>query len=413
MMYKQHPCQASVDIEEKKDYSVEELAVIDYAAKKAVHEALRILTSIDNSNLNLDNGTARQCVYMSEGEPDMKRIKERIIVNGEQYWISGNSMQELFDKAGELYLKVQTEQEQKPTPLFKEYQAEWMHLYKKDKLRPTTYRTYETLLRKNIIPYFGDKQLSEIKTTDIQLFYNSIDHLARSSIKQMSIILSQIFDSAIEDEYILKNPVKSTRLTYSNKKKTRKALSTAEWKSIIEQLPLLQEDDRTLVALLMYTGMRRGEALALRWRNVDFENKVIHICENITFGNGNRGMIGPPKSEAGYRDVPIVDDLAALLNPKSPNHFVLGGEHHYTESKFDRAWIRISNQIDLHGATPHILRHTYLTIMGGTDTDVKTIQAIAGHADIKTTMDKYVHRQDERIKIAGIKMHAIFTSQET
>ena len=102
---------------------------------------------------------------------------------------------------------------------------------------------------------------------------------------------------------------------------------------------------------------------------------------------------------------------AIYLNPGEPEDFLLGSKEYYTESTFDRAWQRIGREIDLHGATPHILRHTYLTIMGGTSTEVKTIQAIAGHADIKMTMERYVHRRVDRILEAGKKMEAAFHEQ--
>lgn len=390
-------------------------AISHAVAQKAVQTAFETLGIALNASSNLDNETGQRCEYILEGDASMKRIRERITVNGEQIWITGSSMQELFEKASELLNPQQAKiapinLTNQSGPTFDEYKEEWMRLYKKDKVRPTTFRTYSTLLTKNISPYFGNINIADIKTSDIQSFYNSIDHLAKSSIRQISVVLNQIFDSAIEDGLIDKNPAKSSRLSYSGKKTTRAALSNEDWKDIIAQLPKLDTDDRLLIAIMLYTGMRRGEVLALRWKNIDFEKKEIHVMENVTFGNGNGGMVGPPKSKAGYRMIPLVDDLSKLLTPGIPDHFVLGGDQHYTESKFDRSWQRISKTIDLHGATPHILRHTYLTIMGGTDTDVKTIQAIAGHADIKTTMDRYVHKQNDRIHLAGIKMQEIFTS---
>ncbi len=63
--------------------------------------------------------------------------------------------------------------------------------------------------------------------------------------------------------------------------------------------------------------------------------------------------------------------------------------------------------IDLHGATPHVFRHSYLTYMAGQTADLKTIQAIAGHSTIDMTMNRYVHAQPEKIKDAGKQMHAL------
>ena len=69
---------------------------------------------------------------------------------------------------------------------------------------------------------------------------------------------------------------------------------------------------------------------------------------------------------------------------------------------------RVQNTIDLHGATPHILRHTYLTYLAATGLDVKTLQAIAGHSDIRTTMNRYAHPQKENVIRAGALVDKMF-----
>lgn len=91
----------------------------------------------------------------------------------------------------------------------------------------------------------------------------------------------------------------------------------------------------------------------------------------------------------------------------SSNGFIVGSsDAPITESTFDRAWQRIDKTIDLHGATPHVLRHTYLTELAAAEVDVKTIQAIAGHADIRMTMDRYVDKRFEKIRQAGETFNA-------
>ncbi|MBP3644834.1 MAG: tyrosine-type recombinase/integrase [Clostridia bacterium] len=89
-----------------------------------------------------------------------------------------------------------------------------------------------------------------------------------------------------------------------------------------------------------------------------------------------------------------------LLNGGT-GYVIGGGEQPITESMFDHALERIGKTINLHGATPHVLRHTYLTMLGETGTNIKTIQAIAGHADIQTTMNRYVYSRNEKLLEAG------------
>lgn len=326
----------------------------------------------------------------------MPRIRKKVIVNGEEKWITGNSQQELFDRYAELF----TAGERKQTPLFEQYSSDWLRIYKEPKLRSTTLKSYKTLLRLHIVPFFGERHLPDITTQDIQAFFNERSDMSRSSLRQMHVILEQILDSAIEDGYVQANPARSKRLSYSKKVSARMPLSAGEYRDILSHLDKLDRDDRTLVALLAMTGMRRGEVLALKWRNIDFENNLIHVESSITFST-NQGTEGDPKSNAGIREIPLPSSLRPYLPGGEAGDYVVGGSSHYTESKFDRAWQRISRKIDMHGATPHILRHTYLTLLGTTDTPVKTLQAIAGHADIRMTMNRYVHKELSSLQKAG------------
>ena len=85
--------------------------------------------------------------------------------------------------------------------------------------------------------------------------------------------------------------------------------------------------------------------------------------------------------------------------------FIIGGEAPITMTTYNNTWRRIKKTIDLHGATAHIFRHSYLTYMAGTENDSKTLQTIAGHSTISMTMNRYVHAQPEKTIDAGKKMH--------
>lgn len=87
--------------------------------------------------------------------------------------------------------------------------------------------------------------------------------------------------------------------------------------------------------------------------------------------------------------------------------FILGGERPITQCKFLRAWERINKTICLYGATPHILRHSFITA-AVPYVDVKTLQGIAGHADISTTLNRYAHRQMDRIMAAGEALQGMY-----
>ncbi len=90
------------------------------------------------------------------------------------------------------------------------------------------------------------------------------------------------------------------------------------------------------------------------------------------------------------------------LQPARKSGYVIGGgETPITQSTYDRAMERIGKTINMHDATAHVFRHSYLTFLGTLNTNVKTIQAIAGHLDIQTTMNRYVHKDVSQIHLAG------------
>ena len=121
--------------------------------------------------------------------------------------------------------------------LFADYAWEWFESYKEPKLRPGTEMNYRLIIRKHLVPFFGDMRLDEINTVDVQRFYNQHAHQSRSTVNKLALIVHGIFDSAIEDGLCIIDPTRSKRLTYSKKKTFREALSIEDAQDIIAKLP--------------------------------------------------------------------------------------------------------------------------------------------------------------------------------
>ena len=157
----------------------------------------------------------------------------------------------------------------------------------------------------------------------------------------------------------------------------------------------------------MLTGMRRGEALGLRWEDIDLAAGLIHIQRNVTYAQ-NQPFIGTPKTAKGERDVPINNMLLTYLEPVQKEGFIIGDTEPISRMSYRRRMERIEATIDLHRATAHIFRHSYLTYAASLGSDLKTLQSIAGHADIQTTMNRYVHKQTDKIIETGNRLQALF-----
>lgn len=152
---------------------------------------------------------------------------------------------------------------------------------------------------------------------------------------------------------------------------------------------------------MMYTGLRRGELCALQWKDIDFENKLIHISKSISFVN-NRPRLKPPKTKTGIRSIPLLDAISEYLNPAGhkPEHFIFGGAEPFSETMIKRRWNHYISLTELN-ITQHQLRHTFATLLYKSGIDVKTAQSILGHADIETTLGRYTHIE-QTLKVQNI-----------
>lgn len=359
---------------------------------------------------------------MSEGETDMAKHRQRVMIAANDdgtpvyQWVQANTLNELNDRIVQVYIQsgriwefMQNTREQQPqrsSVLLKDYVHKWMTTYKVHKLKPTSITTYEKWLNAHILPAFGERSIISITTDDIQQFLNDRKDMSSKSLTMMKNLMGEIFKDAAEDGLIEKDPTSSRRLVIPSDKVTeREALPLADFKDILGRLSDLPAEERRLLALLMLTGMRRGEVLGLRWEDIDLENRFIHVRRNVTHPQTNQPHIGTPKTKSGTRDIPLDPMLLELLAPMQSTGFIIGGEQPITLKHYTNTWNRIKKAVDLHGATAHVFRHRYLTYAAGESSDIKSLQKIAGHSDIRMTMNRYVHAQPEKVKAVSSKVH--------
>ena len=238
---------------------------------------------------------------------------------------------------------------------------------------------------------FGKYKFEEIEIPDVQIYVNKLANqkYAYKTVRHAVNILSQIFDFAILKKQISVNPCQYIKIPQGLERKQR-------------ELPNQQEIDKVIngvnchfgefAYLLLFTGLRRGEALALRSEHIDFENKIINVKQAITF-KSNHPEIKEPKTKAGYRQVFLLDCLIPIL--KSKEGFIFGGKSPMTEQAFRRAWQRYCKQSGVT-ITPHQLRHAYATILYENGIEEKSAQRLLGHSDYKTTVEIYTHISESK-----------------
>jgi len=337
-----------------------------------------------------------------ESMPTDERIKEMgrqkvhiTLPDGTPTWITGNTFTDIIMSAIKKFQTPATGE------TFKEYTDKIFDVFLKPRWKPSTADTNRFLLDRHLHPYFDDMKLTQIDTAVIQQFFQTKQHLSKSYTKQMLIMLHEIFQNAVEDGKVKGDPTLSKRITLPQKQTKRDALPVTEFNDIVSNIHKLRKDDALLMALLCFTGMRRGEVLGLTWDNI-LDNTIL-VRSEVTFKGNTSVVQNYVKSKSGIRDIPIQQELRPFLENRGEG-FVVSGETPMTQSKFARTWERIGKTINLHNATPHIFRHTYLTLLAASNVDPKTIQAIAGHSDFSFTFNKYIDRNKNNIQSASDKL---------
>lgn len=299
----------------------------------------------------------------------------------------------------------------------------WLKLYKVNKAY-NTYVMYENAVNVHILPAIGNMPLTAVKKHNLQQLLNILidkDKLRTAEIVRLT--LRQIFGMALEQDYIYKDITKGLTLP-KHKKAKKRALTEAE--VALMQSAALDEKERVFLDILYYTGLRRGEALALTVHDVDIVNKTLTVCKDLIF-KGNIGEIKPsPKSNAGNRTVPLPAPLCNLLSEYIPR---IDGEYLFTaatsnsimsKSSFRRFWEGIMKKLEtanngqdvcIDDITPHMLRHTYATNLYYAGIDIKTAQYLLGHSSVQMTMDIYTHLDDSKIITSEHKLNAFFDAK--
>lgn len=294
--------------------------------------------------------------------------------------------------------------------IFGKYAQQWLEVFAKPHLADLTYNNHRQQLYKHILPAFGDRDIRSIDTIDLQIFLNERSYLKLESQRKLRGILNMIFAAALEDEIIQRNPVRSPRLKYTNHQKDkREALNLEDMAHIQAQIGQLKsEEEQRYLAIQCSMALRPCEVLGLRWEDVDLDLGLLHIRRNVVHPEGTYAIVKGLKTETSYRSVPI----SALARPYLEKHdqegFIVGGEKPLDHYRYRCLWKSIKEQIDLHGATPYVFRHTVLTDLYDATKDVKTTQLYAGHGTPDMTMRRYVHGRGNNLMNAGLVLDNLY-----
>ena len=394
---------AAVDEPSQPCYTLDEVA--QTAAMKALEMFAPKLAQLDNA--------IRELSVRQERIDDMLKYKAKI----SDHWITAASMQELADKA------IQASQHQlSDAPAFSAYAEKFIATYKSNgSIQKNTLVGYRGYLNNHLYPIFCETPIDRIGVDDIQRYINDKSKtLSKKTIREQLQLLSMILSAAEEDHLIDRNPCESKRLQVVGKSSHKvDAYTEEEYKAFESLLPSLPETPQLFLALSLYTGMRQGEQFALRWERIDFDKRLINVCESIEWPAQNKPIVKPPKTDNGIRHIPIVPQLEAiLLKFRQHSGYILKAKRQHEDLPMTRQAVkRLNDRLNQLAAAngiktkflSHRARHTVATILNNIGADDVSLTSVLGHADVSFTKRQYVTSQDQQIQqsMAAFSRHLL------
>ncbi|MGU3394057.1 tyrosine-type recombinase/integrase [Priestia sp. D51] len=288
--------------------------------------------------------------------------------------------------------------------LYKDYLEQWFST-KKNSIGIQTAKVYENYLKGRIMPALGNYTLSKFSTIHIQSFINSLNEegLSSATIKKVFEIIRNSLEHAVDFELVHKNVALKVKLPKSNKKE----MTVWNEEEVNKFLKVGKEDSAYIVFYLaLTTGMRQGEILGLRWKDIDLDKGLINIKQ--TLSHDGKTFISGAKTKSSLRTINlsdltiktlkarklIVSKEKLSLGPIYVDYDLVACTQHgtpFNPANVRRTFKKLIKLADVSDIRFHDLRHTHATLLLSKGINVKVISERLGHSNIKVTLDTYSH----------------------
>ncbi|MCL2106061.1 MAG: site-specific integrase [Oscillospiraceae bacterium] len=293
---------------------------------------------------------------------------------------------------------------------------EWLD-QKKLCLKQSSFVQYSCIVRKHILPYWGQRNANELISASVNSFVKALsERLSAKTVRDILSVFLQVVRFAekkhgihIDHEEISRPKAQTGNLS---------VLSHDEQRRLSCFLQVNPNRINAGILLLLYTGIRIGELCALQWQDIDQTAGMVSVTKTIQriadpdpdSKAKTRVIIDTPKSRNSVRLVPIPSFLIGLLSNirAKPDSYFLTGESKPMEPRlFQTKFKKALEQAKVTETNAHALRHTFATRAIEQNMDVKSLCEILGHATVKFTLERYVHSSTE-LKRSGMERLAVY-----
>ena len=324
--------------------------------------------------------------------------------------VLANTQSELMPKLNalkETYAGVELNEDSRMT--LGEWLDKWLTEYVTFTVRESTLEAYRDLAKNQIKRFIGDKQLTALKTVDVQKLYNKVKNegrvrehptfgrtLSDSMVRKVHMVLHQALDAAVREHLIPSNPTNGTMIPKCNYAE-KQILCDSQLDTFLEAI----EEEKywhDFFYVEIMTGLRRGEICGLKWSDLDVNTGKLRVQRSVSIKKGGGVNIGETKTDKGVRAITLPQSVIEMLRIRQktaisewifPN--LLQPELPISPAAAYRKLKAILKRAELPMIRFHDLRHTFAThaMQGGVD--AKTLSGILGHTNASFTLDTYTH----------------------
>lgn len=321
--------------------------------------------------------------------------QEALTVNGKRLFFYGRTKNEVLQK-----IKAYNEKKEHGER-FSVVAEEWWEVHEPEIAYNTT-KGYKPAL-KRAIEAFGDIPIKDITPQQIAAEISAFSHnRADKTVRTQLMVYNLIFKYAVENGHILYNPVRDLSVPKNLKKQRRTSPSPEDIKRAKESTDCYFG---MFAFWALYTGLRKGELLALEWKDVDIKNRTITVNKSLYHDN-NHPCVKLPKTQTSIAVIPILDVLLKKIKPGKGLVFPDDDGGYLSHSRFEKKWHTYCRESGIT-ATPHQFRHAYATMLFEAGIPPEEAQALLRHAQLSTTMDIYTDLREAKLKKIHEKVYSV------
>ena len=334
------------------------------------------------------------------------RLTKSIMINGKRKWFYGKTEKEINRKI------LEHEAKKENSTLFSNVASEWWN-----EAEPELAEQSKSGYKKALdvaIDFFKELKIKEIKPSNVISYLHEQARLgyAKKTVANRKMVLSLIFNYAINHDIIEYNPAISVKLPKGLPQKTIDPATLEE-----EEIIINAEEIWLFPFIAIYTGMRKGEILALQLKDIDFNKDIITVSKSVAH-KGNNPFIKSTKTEKGNRIFPLLTPLKEKLLPLKqtlkPTSFIISdneGLSPLTKKRYQTLYNKFKQDAGV-SCNAHQLRHSFATIAIEEGIDAKIVQELLGHKEVSTTLNTYTKFRIKLVKKAKKDLDKAFKDKK-